>query len=353
MKSVATIFIEGIFNGNWQNYVVEAKQRISAASASVLVCNICTDYFVIDANKAVLNAFLDAVRAQGVTTGLIFNPAYQVQDLSGIRADTVEFVNFHLWRAYNEIINKKQCAVNPKWNRNAKDFLFLTGKPDRVHRLRLLWKLSQQGLLNNCCWSFWYNKHNIDELARLVPEIDSDELPHLLDSWVRNPDSIDMQQRGTSFHYCGLPYDVTLFSNSKFRLISESIFGNRFPAAPENYWLGEKTYITLFNRVPWIIAGQPGSLQWLTRQGYATFESQLSCHYDTVLDQEQRLDQVVANTQFWMANMPDPDLVEQQVEHNFYHALDQAKQNETMLRNLIRCLDLNAQPDQIVPTVDK
>ena len=353
MKSVAVLSLEGAFPNHTEEYLQAALQLIAGRQASVMVLTIVTDYFTIPDKKDNLNYVLDTVRALGIATVVILNPQFKCQDLSGIRADCVEFVNFHIWRNYNEIINKRVSGANAEWNPDADQFLFLTGKPDRQHRVRLLWKFEQAGLLDRCCWSFWYNPDNIQPIQDLLPEIAADELEPRLKSWLRNPDNIKMQQQGVSFHYCGVPYDVELFSRSRFRVISESVFGDAVPSGLANYWLGEKTYVTLFNRLPWIIAGQPGSLAWLRSEGYETFDEHLLEPYDQILNGEQRLNSIVKNTQYWMTEIPNIDSVRQKIEHNYNRALTQAGDNEYVLENIIKEFDLKATPEFLVPTIDK
>lgn len=353
MKQAAFVSLEGAFPNAVEQYLQDALQAIDRQQASVLVCMMATDYFTIPDKKDGLNYIFDTLRSRGIATILIFNPLFKIQDLTGIRADKIEFVNFHLWRNYNEIINKKQSGINPSWNAKSSQFLFLTGKPDRQHRVRLLWKFEQAELLDQCCWSFWYNPDNLAPLKSLIPEVPESQLIARLDSWLRNPDNIEMNRVGSSFHYCGVPYDVSLFSNSRFRVISESVYGDNVPSGLANYWLGEKTYVTLFNRVPWIIAGQPGSLQWLRSEGYETFDQHLLESYDMMLNGEQRLNAIVNNTKFWLKEIPEPDLVRQKIEHNFDRAVTQAQEYETVLTNLITEFDIQAVPEQLVPTVDK
>lgn len=353
MKSAAVLSIEGVSHQTVDLYLQEAKNLIDKHNASVMVFFMLTDYFTVHDKKHAINFLLDSVRAQGLATILILSPMFTVQDLSGLKADSVQYVNFHLWRAYNEIINKKQSPANPAWNLKSNQFLFLTGKPDRPHRVRLLWKFRQCNLLDQCCWSFWYNSDNITPLQQLLPEVPESELNQVLDSLLRNPDNINMQRVGKSFHYCGMPYDVSLFANSRFRVISESVFSNNKPRPPFNYWLGEKTYITLLNRLPWIMAAEPGSLQWLKNQGFETFEQALVQPYDEINDQEQRLDAVVANTQAWLTDMPEVAKINQQVEHNYQQAVILAQQYEKVLYNVIAEFNLSATPEQLVPTIDK
>lgn len=353
MKSVAVLSIEGISSSSVEQYLQEALKLIDQRQASVMVFTMVTDYFTIPDKRDLINYMIHTVRSRGLASILLLNPAFVVQDLSGLNADRVEFVNFHIWRNYNEIINKNQSEINPAWNAESDQFLFLTGKPDRQHRVRLLWKFEQARLLDQCCWSFWYNPDNLQPIRELIPEVPESQLIARLDSWLRNPDNIEMRRYGTTFHYCGVPYDVLLFSNSRFRVISESVYGDAIPSGLANYWLGEKTYVSLFNRIPWLIAGQPGSLAWLRSEGYSTFDNHLLEPYDMILNGEQRLDAIVNNTKFWLQGIPDPDLVRQKIEHNFHRAVAQAQEYETVLKNLINEFDIQAVPEQLVPTVDK
>ena len=353
MKKFASMSVEGAFPNSVDQYLQELVILIKQRQAQVAVLLLATDYFTIPDKKDALNYMLDHVRAMGVISILVLNTDVKYQDLSGIKADCVEFVNFHLWRCYNEIFNKKTSRVNASWNSKADQFLFLTGKPDREHRVRLLWKFEQAALLDKCCWSFWSVPGQHSDLAKLLPEISSPDLESKLQSWQRNPDKINIQRYGTTSHYCGIPYDVGLFSNSRFRVISESIFDDTIPMLPYVHFITEKTYITLFNKVPWIMAAQPGILHCLQSRGYETFDEHLVEPYDSVLDREQRLDSIVRNTQQWAKEIPDSDLVMQKIEHNYNWALTQARANETMLENLIKQFEIEATPEQLVPTVDK
>lgn len=353
MKKFVSMSVEGAFPNAIDQYLEELVTLIRENQAQVAVLLLATDYFTIPDKKDGLNWILDSVRGMGVSTVLILNTDVAFQDLSGIRADCVELINFHLWRCYNEIFNKKSSGVNNNWNSTADRFLFLTGKPDRQHRARLLWKFEQADLLDRCCWSFWSAPDQVDELAKLLPEIADVNLASKLQSWHRNPDSIEVKRYGTMYHYCGIPYDARLFSNTKFRVISESIFGNIIPALPSVHFSTEKTYITLFNKVPWIMAAQPGILASLRSRGYETFDEHLVEPYDLVLDSELRLDSIVRNTQQWMQEIPDTHVVMQKIEHNYQCALTQARANEALLENLIKQFGIDATPEQIVPTVDK
>ena len=43
----------------------------------------------------------------------------------------VLYVDYFLWRTYNEIVTRKKSQINPAWTYNSKQFLCLTGKPQK------------------------------------------------------------------------------------------------------------------------------------------------------------------------------------------------------------------------------
>jgi hypothetical protein len=352
-SKLAVMSIAGACPNSVEEYLQDALELVKQQQASVIFCAMYTDYFTIPDKKDCLNYFFDSLRSCGITTVLMLHSGFQVQEISGITADHVEYFNYDTWRYYNEIIVKKISPTNLKWNANSDQFLFLTGKPEKQNRVRLLWKLEQAGLLDRCNWSFWYDQENLDVIGELIPEVPKDHLVTKLNSWLRNPDDIRMIQHGSSFHYPGIPYNETLFSDCRFRVISESIYTNDVPQGLTNYWISEKTYISIFNRIPWLIAEQPGCLAWLQSEGYETFDEHLIEPYDMILDGEQRLNAIVNNTRFWLQEMPNPEQINQKVEHNYHRLVEQGQESENVLKNLIKKFGISATPEQLSPTVKR
>ena len=74
----------------------------------------------------------------------------------------------------------------------------------------------------------------------------------------------------------------------------------------------------MLNRLPFIMAGDTGSIKWLRQQGFRTFEKYLPIsYYDEIHDEEQRLDAIVSNCKFWITDMTDKKNIEQDVEYNY------------------------------------
>ena len=148
-------------------------------------------------------------------------------------------------------------------------------------------------------------------------------------------DNCDLTNVGCSEdHASGFPFDGATYSNVSFRLISETMMSN----API---ISEKTWITMINRVPFIISGYAKNLKYLKENGYRTFESYLPIpKYDDIVDQDNRLNAVVHNTKFWLDNIHLQDRsIEQDVEHNYHHLMSNINQCIDLAKNLSTKLD--------------
>lgn len=340
--------IEGVQDqASLEIYLDEIFTALREKNSNIAILMMATDCFELAPLAPWINAVVDECRAKNVTTVVILNDDTLTQQYEPIRADRIVHINFTLWRCYNEIVVKGNSQQNLEWNHLSDKFLFLTGKPDRANRIRLLWKLEQANLLSHCVWSFFAHPELINIYNQFIPELAPATLQQKISQWQTTPDKAKVQSIGETFHYCGVPYNVDIFKDTKFRLISES----RCESGTFN--ISEKTYITMLNSQPWIMAGQPGAAEYLGQQGYANFCEFVAYPYDDIMHTESRLDAVVNNSQSWLTDMPNITLIKQAVKHNRNHALAKAKQAEAVLQNVVRDLDLAATPDQIAVTTDK
>lgn len=205
------------------------------------------------------------------------------------------------------------CEPNPIWHADTGRFLFLTGKPDKHNRIRLLWKFHVHGLLPHCDWSLFVDEHTRTASRQLVPELSDIEFEDFVAQHQRHTDEITLLQcTSDSIHCHGYPFNAQMYQQTSFRVISETMMLSR-PIT------SEKTWITMINRMPFIMSGYAHSLSYLKKIGYRTFEQYLAVpHYDEILDLEQRLDAVVTNTKFWLDHVAHhKDSIEIDVEHNY------------------------------------
>lgn len=206
------------------------------------------------------------------------------------RFDTF-YIDFCVWRTYNEIVNKGLSSINPAWNAHSNSFLFLTGKPEKRHRINLLYRLEQEGLTDRASVSLFINEENRARCREMLP-VDDQEFERFVNRFNGSPDGV-RPLPAYSIHYGGIPYDANLFTH-KFRLISETTTDLK-PAFPS-----EKTWITVLNQQPFIIAGDHLVCKYLKNLGFSTFDQALITDYDSIVSWPKREQAIVSNVAHWL-----------------------------------------------------
>lgn len=241
--------------------------------------------------------------------------AKQYQSRSWDLADipNVTFIDNMPLGMYFQIYKQRLSVPSSTWNKDTGKFLFLTGKPTAPNRAPLLYKFKQRGLLNNAVYSFFVEDNMYASLRQCFPELSNDEYQQFVTSTQCNPDQIqphvDRQAAGT-FHYCGVPFDSGLYKNTSFRVISETWRHGMT-------WVTEKTWLTIINNHPFIVAGAPGTLSMLKSKNLKTFENYLPIpHYDSIENDDDRLQAVITNTEYWCNNIHKHPEIQQDIDHN-------------------------------------
>ena len=249
---------------------------------------------------------------------------------------------------YRRILVKSESPIATHWSYDKNNkFLFLTGKPNKPHRIRLLYKLKQQNLLDRATWSLFMDQKNYYSTRALLPELSELEFYKFYSEYEKNPDKIEIVTEQGRFHYSGIPYNVELYQTSLFQIISETLFGKTSP------WLTEKTWLTIINQRPFLLAGPVGTLARLQDMGFRTFENYLTTHYDSIEDTEQKLNAIVTNACHWVNNINQyADNIAQDVKHNFYLMIALAQKNTTILQQFVMDHALNCDIEEVVKFED-
>ncbi len=291
------------------------------------------DDFSFTENAEIYNKIFERLSRENIKSILIVNSVYEHINTSHLNTETITIPYFCcLW--YLLLIQRKQYHVSSVWNDTATKFLVLTGKSYKFNRIRLVWLLQQQSLLQKSIWSL--HVHDWTETKKFLPELDDKDFDAFVSAYSNNPDNINiMGQMGS---YPG-NYDVSLFDNTLFRLISETTFKS-VCATP---YFTEKTYLTMFNKLPFIIAGDVGSCRWLKSNGYKTYEEYLPiANYDDIVDPHERLNAVISNSKYWLESMQHKEHIKQDVEHNFQQAIKQGKTNCDKITHTLAQYDSDA-----------
>lgn len=264
----------------------------------------------------------------------------------------VTFIDFFALSLWHRVVELKHCDPCKTWDHNNSNFLFLTGKPDKVNRIRLLYKFYQQQLLNHSTWSLFHTDHYKQQCKKLLSELTNGEYNKFVDQHICNPDSIAIINKPNgSLHYGGTPFDTALYQNCAFQVVSETQFVNELN---HPVWITEKTWLAILNRRPFVIAGESGILKKLKQLGFETFDQYLlTADYDSIIDNERRLDVIVENTKHWLSNISnDSDQIQQDVDHNFQQFQQLVKQNQKKITKRIIAYNIDCNISDVVSLID-
>lgn len=247
--------------------------------------------------------------------------------LSGLNVE-VHYINGIGLTAYHDIVHLKKCQLNLTWKPHNR-FLFLTGKWNKTNRFPLFKKLLDRGVLNDCIYSLF------------LPE------EHEYHKYNNNPDNTNTQLVG---HTPAVPFNHIVYEHTGFRLISETEYdtdlGHLYKDGLDP-WLTEKTWITMMNKHPFIIAGQKGTLSKLKTMGYKTFEEYLPNKYDDA-DDISRLELVVDNVAYWVSHIQEHPNILQDVEHNYNHFLGRAEVDLSNIVSIIERYNLQCEVRDVI-----
>jgi hypothetical protein len=93
-------------------------------------------------------------------------------------------------------------------------------------------------------------------------------------------------------------------------------------------------------RMPFLIAGQPGSLAHLKQMGFNTFDEYLISPYDDITDPKQRLDAIIENTKHWTEHLAQAQGVLDAIEHNYNRLQELMIQQQAQLEQVFKQLSI-------------
>jgi hypothetical protein len=245
--------------------------------------------------------------------------------------DEILYVDMFLYDTYRKLIIKQQSSIVEHYSAVPKNqFLFLINKPASRHRIELLYRLHQKNLLNNSVYSFViHNNFTENQSRRILDFLSPEEFDVFYKQTARNLDldyNPNKVEQVNHTHYTGIPYDYSLFRDCNFQLISETHFDI-------TVWITEKTWISIVNKRPFIVAAYPGFLKRLKELGFKTYENYLlHKNYDEIVSDDERLNLIVENTQYWLENIQKyEEDIKKDTDHNFSLFLKYAENNQKKL----------------------
>lgn len=202
---------------------------------------------------------------------------------------------------------------------------------DRSYRCYYVSLLAEHGLLDKGQVSFgldneqgtWQSEIK-DQFTKLSPNA----IAHIKQYIPKSPLIID-SPNVPGWASADIPRSV---NNSFWNIVTETVFYY------DKLHLTEKIFKPIVSKQPFMLVGAPGNLAYLRSYGFKTFDGIIDESYDTILDNETRVEAVVAQIK-WYTNLPASEkqrvieAIAPIVDYNFHHFY--GKFNEIIVDELL------------------
>lgn len=204
----------------------------------------------------------------------------------------------------------------------------------RPHRVEFLNRMLAANLINDNCYYSFYDgsatNGGLDTLLHIFTQHYPDNVTHI----VNNIEFVKTLRLNTDPNRTN-PADLRLedfhlFLDSYFSVIPETGYYNpatlvyTYEPLEDCVFFSEKTYKSLLLKQPFILLARKGSLAELRRRGFKTFSPMIDETYDTIENDQERMDAIVEEVarlskqsehewEQWVIKMRDI------VEYNFNH----------------------------------
>ncbi len=229
-----------------------------------------------------------------------------------------------------------------------KNFVFFN-KIMRGHRLALIVKIIKCGLLDKCFCSAGIPEIWRDPLITLMNNQShiKDEIKEIIEVTKILPLTLNMSSEREN--PIDLLYeDIYYHANSYFSLITETQFYNNPTTILQHFlrigtlksmFLTEKVFRPIAFLHPFILCCTSGSLRQLRKMGYQTFHPHINETYDTIIDDEERLEAIYKETER-LCSFTDEQWLNWQlnikpiVEHNYNVLMNKTFEDTAITKNI-------------------
>lgn len=230
----------------------------------------------------------------------------------------VVYIDQWLKYTYEKLFLEKLSPVRTEFSyKKDNSFLFLMGKSYKMNRIRLFYKLLEKNCIKeNTFYTLRHNNHEATfrEAFMIMKDVLNTraDLKNFFNKYKKEIDvKYDTTVCNAELHYMGIPYNVNMFLNSNFQIIPESDISST--------WITEKTWISIANKMPFIMVSSKNTCAYLESLGFKTFREYMKYpNYDEHDDYNIVLDQVVKNVRHWQKNLHKfKDSLKTDVDYNF------------------------------------
>lgn len=256
------------------------------------------------------------------------------------------FFDIFALEVFLKLFKHKLSPINETWSYNKNNsFLMLIGKPHIPHRLLILYKLVKEGCIDKTStnYTFKINKNNdtYAELKALMQgTLTHKELYYFIRQYEKDLDLEFDKDKTEDFHYTGIPYNVNIFKNSNFQIILES-----YCNIDHRPFITEKTWISIVNKMPFIMTPNSGACKLLENLGFNNFTNFLPYkHYN----QPFNLYETIENIKFWNSKIQIyKDEIKLATEYNYNIFVDLCKKNLNKFDKMLQDYKINIQPETL------
>jgi hypothetical protein len=205
-------------------------------------------------------------------------------------------------------------ATDQNLTPNLKNKIFTSlNRAPRSHRLYLIGEILRRRLEKKAYFSAYVNsglaEHTLDPasldyLQHQMPTLWKTTVESIGANYKRFPIRLNLAEGHSPDEYMKVnDNDIYYYTASYLHLITETKFFHDLPTSDAKshhmevcldcYFITEKTYKAIVGRVPFILVGLTGSLSALRKRGYQTFHPYIDETYDTIENDEARLNAIM------------------------------------------------------------
>lgn len=287
---------------------------------TVLVFDVFENSYIYNDDAILVYELQEQLRRRNLKHFIILDGSYDNHQIE--INNNILFFNWSLIFTYWNLFVLNHPYV-PKYQPSSNLGLFLTGKPNKQHRVGLLKKFYERKKLDTLIWSF-----NVHESIKnsIREDFFSNYSLESFDTFIKEcSKNLDIEYTNPTFVHLGFPYDHTLYNKTGFSLISET----KIDGFTDRPLITEKTWRTISNHHPFIMLGPSHNLRWLKDKGFRTFEEYIPVRYNDIWDIDKRMDSIVTSSVYLSKNIISKNklLLEQDTAHNFRVFKQMGKEN--------------------------
>jgi len=247
-------------------------------------------------NKIILSAVHDPWPHDQISNVLEILGVTPNQDNVVLILDTYSYRDPNVWASvnivlYDSLLCRVHSSESPAFNNklDIDKFLFITGKPNKKHRIFPLYEVYQRDELTKCEWSLHYKSHLEDLVRCHLPDISDDAYHKFITSTAKKLDDIspnfggNFGRNSTDFYKFAFKPTAEIYAKASVSLVTETVY------YPDTYhwFITEKTWKAINNFHPFVLIRYKKTYEHLHSLGIDTFQYAVKHSYENLVGSEE------------------------------------------------------------------